>query len=247
MVVKCPNCGQQLRGEPGAQGKCPKCQTQLIFPQGDRRYGEPIKCPHCGQMQVYKNGDCISCGKRLDGEFKYKRNDKHQSEKKAHKKSRLIPVVMSLIIVGTIVSGSFFLPSILRKGQKQSIYHDNSGYSAGQYSEGNYSGTDSVTSDNSSGGGYTSGYISDDYKLALFILAQEEVCAQLKSPSSAVFPSSYTGSDVVYSRDGDTYGLISWVEAANSYGVQIRQNYTMFATISGGKISDVTCIIGIPE
>ena len=42
MVVKCPNCGQQLRGEPGAQGKCPKCQTQLVFPQGDSQYGEPV-------------------------------------------------------------------------------------------------------------------------------------------------------------------------------------------------------------
>ena len=249
MIVKCPKCGQQLRGEPGTQGKCPKCQTQLMFPRGDRRFGEPIKCPHCGQMQVYKNGDCISCGKRLDGElkYKYKRNNNRQSEKRENKKGRLIPAVMPLIIIGAIVSGYFFLPSILHKDQKQNIDYDNSAYSADQYSDDNYSRTDSVTSDYSSGGGYTSDYISDDYKLALFTLAQEEVCAQLKSPSSAVFPSSYTGNDVVYSRDGDRYGLMSWVEAENSYGVQIRQNYTMFATISGGKISDITCIIGIPE
>lgn len=33
MVVKCPNCGQQVRGEPGMSGPCPKCGTRFTFPE----------------------------------------------------------------------------------------------------------------------------------------------------------------------------------------------------------------------
>lgn len=33
MVVKCPNCGQQVRGEPGMSGPCPKCGTRFTFPK----------------------------------------------------------------------------------------------------------------------------------------------------------------------------------------------------------------------
>lgn len=66
MVLKCPNCGQQLRGEPGASGTCPKCKTKLTFPQGDPMLGEPVKCVHCGQQQRYKDGFCINCGKKIN-------------------------------------------------------------------------------------------------------------------------------------------------------------------------------------
>ena len=62
MVVKCPNCGQQVRGEPGMSGPCPKCGTRFTFPAGDSQSGEPVKCPHCGQMQVLSlDRKCIKC------------------------------------------------------------------------------------------------------------------------------------------------------------------------------------------
>lgn len=32
MVVKCPSCGQQVRGEPGQSGPCPKCGQRFTFP-----------------------------------------------------------------------------------------------------------------------------------------------------------------------------------------------------------------------
>ena len=122
----------------------------------------------------------------------------------------------------------------------------NDDYSASTYS-GYSSGHSSSSAGGSSGSGYVSDDVPDDYKLALFLLAQDEVKAQLTSPSSAQFASTYTSADVVYSRDGDTYGMISWVEAENALGVTVRENFTLFATISDGTISDVTCIIGIPE
>lgn len=69
MVVKCPSCGQQVRGEPGQSGPCPKCRTQFVFPEGDSRIGELVTCPHCGQRQTYVTGRCVSCGKPLSGEY----------------------------------------------------------------------------------------------------------------------------------------------------------------------------------
>lgn len=36
MVVKCPNCGQLVRGEPGSIGPCPKCNSWIRFPSANR-------------------------------------------------------------------------------------------------------------------------------------------------------------------------------------------------------------------
>lgn len=60
MVVKCPNCGQQLRGEPGASGTCPKCKTKLKFPD-EKQY----QCPHCGFIQTGEGDTCVNCGKSM--------------------------------------------------------------------------------------------------------------------------------------------------------------------------------------
>lgn len=86
--------------------------------------------------------------------------------------------------------------------------------------------------------------ISDDYKLALFTLAQEEVKNRLKSPSSAKFPINYLGDEVQYERNGDRYTIASWVEAENSFGATLRQQFMLSTTISGGKMKDIICIIG---
>lgn len=231
MVVSCPKCGQQLRSEPGESGTCPKCKTRIVFPQGDSMLGEPISCPHCGQNQRYKDGKCINCGKMLDGK------EEPKTSKQKKNKSYLACVIVICAI------GVFFVCSNIIESNKGN-YSLDSNYSHDYDYETDFGDDigDIGTSYSSS-----SSYVSDDYKLALFTLAKEEVRNQLKSPSTAVFPDSYTGSDVVYSRDGTTYGMISWVEAENSYGATVRENFTLFCTISGGDISDVTCIIGIPE
>lgn len=235
MIVKCPKCGQQLRGEPGTQGKCPKCQTQLIFPQGDRRYGEPIKCPHCGQMQVYKNGKCISCGKSLLG--KEENIEKGPRSKKSKPIKRVVALLVVLLLCGAALAGILANRDRRISAGMTSLDDD---------STENWSGSHDYSGDDYSGGSSVSDNVPDDYKLAMYMLAQEEVKAQLKSPSTAEFAPYYTSPDIVYSRDGDTYGMISWVEAQNDFGATVRENFTLFATISGGKISNVTCIIGIP-
>ena len=91
---------------------------------------------------------------------------------------------------------------------------------------------------------HSSTTVSDDYKLALFTLAQEEVKNRLKSPSSAKFPINYLGDEVQYERNGDRYTIASWVEAENSFGAMLRQQFMLSTTISGGKMKDIICIIG---
>lgn len=233
MIVSCPKCGQQLRGDPGSIGTCPKCQARLQFPEGDRNQGEPITCPYCGQVQRYKDGKCIICGKRFDG------NNQSKNARPKKRKVRLVGSILVLVIALCFIYFRVIVPK--DSGSESSSLNSDFKYDYNYNSGWDYEPGGSSSSYSSSDD------VSDDYKLALFMLAKEEVCAQLKSPSTAVFPSSYTGSDVVYSRDGTTYGMISWVEAENSYGATVRQNFTLFCTISGGKISDVTCIIGIPE
>lgn len=296
MTLKCPNCGQLLKSEPGKRGMCPYCKTEVVFPDGDPMTGELITCPHCGQNQRYKDGMCINCGKPLlgtsthDGQAKpYNGNRSNivwlivflvaviycvsqlQSAYDSYFKtlsdciaSIIITVVsflilfftskkakflksVSAILVVLILGGAAFVGvnEYLDEQRAAAVRELYEGTINAELEE-RYSSYDDDYS-YSGGSSSVSSYVSDDYKLALFMLAQDEVRAQLTSPSSARFASTYTSSDVVYSRDGDTYGVMSWVEAENAFGVTIRENFTMFATISGGTISDVTCIIGIPE
>lgn len=95
MIVSCPKCGQHLKGDPGSIGACPKCQTRLQFPEGDSKIGEPITCPHCGQVQRYKDGKCISCGKSLTP------NDSAKSSK--HPKKKIVAIVGLVIVVSLLV------------------------------------------------------------------------------------------------------------------------------------------------
>lgn len=104
MIVSCPKCGQQLKGDPGSIGTCPKCQTRLQFPEGDSNQGEPITCPHCGQVQRYKDGKCISCGKMLSESGRTPKNGKDR-EKKKNKTKVIVLSVILFLIVGACVWG----------------------------------------------------------------------------------------------------------------------------------------------
>lgn len=104
MIVSCPNCGQQLKGDPGSIGTCPKCQTRLQFPEGDSNQGEPITCPHCGQVQRYKDGRCINCGKMLSESGSTPKNGKDRKKKKNKTKVIVLSVILALI-VGACVWG----------------------------------------------------------------------------------------------------------------------------------------------
>lgn len=97
------------------------------------------------------------------------------------------------------------------------------------------------SSDNSS-----YGYIEevpDDELGACWALAEKVVKAQLKSPSSAKFPFSYANKDVSITKSGDIYTVKAWVDAENSFGALIRNDFTVTMTKSGSKFTSESCII----
>ena len=71
--------------------------------------------------------------------------------------------------------------------------------------------------------------------LDAYIIAKEIVKGSLKSPSSAKFCSS---SEVTVSNSGNSYTVTGWVEAQNSYGAMLKQDFivTYDATQSGENI-----------
>lgn len=99
MIVSCPKCGQQLRGDPSSIGTCPKCQTRLQFPEGDSNQGEPITCPHCGQVQRYKDGKCISCGKRLVEENSSKKEKQKKKNGGKISKFKIVAPILVIILI----------------------------------------------------------------------------------------------------------------------------------------------------
>lgn len=90
--------------------------------------------------------------------------------------------------------------------------------------------------------------VTDDDELGTcWALAKDVVKANLKSPSSAKFPFSYGDSDVSITKSEDTYIVKAWVDAENSFGAKLRNNFTVTMTKSGYGKSAVftaeTCII----
>jgi|GEM_PF-5699808 len=68
---------------------------------------------------------------------------------------------------------------------------------------------------------------SDDRLSAVWETAKEAVEDKLKAPSTAKFCSSYSDPDVEITQLGDTYTVKSYVEAENSFGAQIRNEFTV--------------------
>lgn len=111
------------------------------------------------------------------------------------------------------------------------------------YEKIDYNSVDSVGSVDSNG----SGEVTDDVKGACWDLAEKVVTASLKSPSTAKFPFSYNDEGVSFSKSGNTYTVTGWVDAENSYGATLRNNFTVTMTKSGygsdAKFTSNSCII----
>lgn len=89
--------------------------------------------------------------------------------------------------------------------------------------------------------------ISDDEFGTCWALAKDVVKSNLKSPSSAKFPFSYNSEGVSITKSGDTYTVKAWVDADNSFGANIRSNFTVTMEKSGSgkntKFISKSCII----
>lgn len=130
MIVSCPKCGQQLRGDPGSIGACPKCQTRLQFPEGNSNQGEPITCPHCGQVQRYKDGKCISCGKSLKPE-----KEEGENPHKKKSKKRIIAIIASIVAIVVMVFAFTPLRDKVFLTEEKKDENITMAYIQGEYSE----------------------------------------------------------------------------------------------------------------
>lgn len=84
-----------------------------------------------------------------------------------------------------------------------------------------------------SGGSSTPDYQNDESMA--WIMTQDFVEKRLKSPSSAEFPWS---SDVDITRSGNSYTIDGYVDAQNTYGADIRENFVAKVRYDGeGKWS----------
>ena len=78
----------------------------------------------------------------------------------------------------------------------------------------------------------TSRGLGDSYghdKFDAHVIAEKVVSEQLKSPSTAKFSKT---SECTISVDGNTWTVSGWVDAQNSFGATLRNNYTVKITFS---------------
>lgn len=80
----------------------------------------------------------------------------------------------------------------------------------------------------------------DIQKLTAYNVAEQYVSQRLKSPSSAVFPSSSDKSNHVTKVTSKIYTVDSWVDSQNSFGAMIRTKFHLKVTFEGdnAKVSD---------
>lgn len=74
---------------------------------------------------------------------------------------------------------------------------------------------------------------NEDDLASCWLLAQNAVKNNLKSPSTAKFPSSYLNEEVVITRTGKDYVVSSWVDAQNSFGAILRRKFSVVLTKEG--------------
>ena len=90
-------------------------------------------------------------------------------------------------------------------------------------SDTSYPSTSTYKSSSSYSSSSSSSYISSDQEATAITLAQELVKKELKSPSTAKFPWSF--SEYTVSRSGENWIVKGYVDAQNSFGAMIRSNF----------------------
>lgn len=84
---------------------------------------------------------------------------------------------------------------------------------------------------------------NDDDRNICWGLSLQAVKQQLKSPSSAKFAFSYGSDGVTIEQKGDTFRVKSYVDADNSFGASIRNNFTVYIEKSGSNFTVTSCTI----
>ena len=85
--------------------------------------------------------------------------------------------------------------------------------------------------------------LTDEQEMVLWIDAQDAVKARLKSPSTAKFPFAINsdGVTISYNNQMGIASIWGWVDAQNSYGATVREEWLVDFKISeDGKRYEIT-------
>lgn len=83
--------------------------------------------------------------------------------------------------------------------------------------------------------------IPDQYKQALYAVAEQEISVRLKDPQ---FPTDYLDEAIKYERRGTRYSISFWLESKNHRGAILRQKFYFSAAIKGEEMEHIVCEIG---
>lgn len=87
-------------------------------------------------------------------------------------------------------------------------------------------------SNNNSNPQYNTALCSADEKGYAWAVAEKEVKESLKAPSTANFP---TYNDGTITKSGSRFTVIGYVDAENSYGAEIRNNFVVIFEKTGSE------------
>ncbi len=77
-------------------------------------------------------------------------------------------------------------------------------------------------------------------KASVVVIAEKAVKEKLKSPSTAEFSPM---SETTATKSGDTWTVSGWVDAQNSFGATMRNNYTVVIKFSGNSYEVISCTV----
>lgn len=84
---------------------------------------------------------------------------------------------------------------------------------------------------------------NNDERVFAWVVAEQEVKAILKNPKTSKFPFSASSKDVDIQKSGNTYIVKSYVDAENSFGAVIRNNFTIKFERDGEKYTLIEAYI----
>lgn len=173
-------------------------------------------CPNCGQRIADNSKFCQFCGEKIDA---YQLSDETASSKKQHPKSKKAWIFFAVALAIGIVILSVSMQIV------KSVQHKVEDYNA-EYRQSYSTNTPSSSSTprpSSSSTGNSS--LANFTNSEAFTVALEVVRQNLKSPSTAKF-CKYTEASCTYNASTNYWTVTGWVDAQNSFGATIRQNFT---------------------
>lgn len=170
-----------------------------------------IKCPQCGKDVPSYETVCPACGTDMNAaSIKSFQQARKSAGNDAGAAVKALLVICVLVVAWVLFKGGTSTESYSTGGSPKS------GYTASAPK-----GSGSATASSKK-------YTDEELKTVLYIMSTDTIKKYLKSPSSAKFSEMY---DCGFSRAGsNSLFMKGWVDAQNSYGAVLRQDWSVAAT-----------------